>query len=49
MMPADRLLGTLLKALQTYTAQQDTPRLAAHASPERMLLLITVQDSSVQL
>ncbi|KAF2164581.1 hypothetical protein M409DRAFT_24977 [Zasmidium cellare ATCC 36951] len=26
-MPADRLLGTLLRALQTYTDQQDTPRL----------------------
>lgn len=25
-MPADRLLGTLLRALQTYTDQQDTPR-----------------------
>ncbi|KAK3676174.1 hypothetical protein LTR78_003924 [Recurvomyces mirabilis] len=26
-MPADRLLGTLLRSLQTYTDQQDTPRL----------------------
>nr|POE79912.1 peroxisomal membrane protein pex17 [Quercus suber] len=25
-MPADRLLGTLLRSLQTYTDQQDTPR-----------------------
>ena len=27
-MPADRLLGTLLRSLQTYTDQQDTPRQA---------------------
>ena len=26
-MPADRLLQTLLRSLQTYTDQQDTPRL----------------------
>ena len=25
-MPADRLLGTLLRSLQVYTDQQDTPR-----------------------
>lgn len=25
-MPADRLLGTLLRSLQTFTEQQDTPR-----------------------
>ncbi|CAK4000509.1 Hypothetical predicted protein [Lecanosticta acicola] len=31
-MPADRLLGTLLRALQTYTDQQDTPRLFGTAS-----------------
>lgn len=41
-MPADRLLSTLLRSLQTYTDQQDTPRYAsllliriypAHAHP----------------
>ncbi|KAF2768643.1 hypothetical protein EJ03DRAFT_352008 [Teratosphaeria nubilosa] len=31
-MPADRLLGTLLRSLQTYTDQQDTPRLLGTAS-----------------
>ncbi|KAF2101112.1 hypothetical protein NA57DRAFT_37034 [Rhizodiscina lignyota] len=31
-MPADRLLGTLLRSLQTYTDQQDTPRLLSTAS-----------------
>lgn len=31
-MPGDRLLGTLLRALQTYTDQQDTPRLLGSAS-----------------
>ncbi|KAI9691714.1 MAG: hypothetical protein M1822_007786 [Bathelium mastoideum] len=30
-MPADRLLGTLLRSLQTYTDQQDTPRLLGTA------------------
>jgi hypothetical protein len=25
-MPGDRMLGTLLRALQTYTEQEDTPR-----------------------
>lgn len=27
-MPVDRLLSTLLRSLQTYTDQQDTPRYA---------------------
>ncbi|KAK5160211.1 hypothetical protein LTR04_004765 [Oleoguttula sp. CCFEE 6159] len=31
-MPADRLLGTLLRSLQTYTDQQDTPRLLSTAA-----------------
>ncbi|KAI5362267.1 hypothetical protein Slin15195_G059180 [Septoria linicola] len=31
-MPGDRLLGTLLRHLQTYTNQQDTPRLFGTAS-----------------
>ncbi|KAM3416205.1 hypothetical protein BST61_g7811 [Cercospora zeina] len=31
-MPGDRLLGTLLRHLQTYTDQQDTPRLFGTAS-----------------
>ncbi|OCK76535.1 hypothetical protein K432DRAFT_335540, partial [Lepidopterella palustris CBS 459.81] len=31
-MPADRLLSTLLRSLQTYTDQQDTPRLLATAT-----------------
>src|SRR6201996_7575735 len=31
-MPADRLLGTLIRSLQTYTDQQDTPRLLATAA-----------------
>ncbi|WPG98917.1 Hypothetical protein R9X50_00171700 [Acrodontium crateriforme] len=31
-MPADRLLGTLLRSLRTYTDQQDTPRLLGTAS-----------------
>ncbi|KAF2497571.1 hypothetical protein BU16DRAFT_482646, partial [Lophium mytilinum] len=31
-MPADRLLSTLLRSLQTYTDQQDTPRLLATAA-----------------
>ncbi|EME45294.1 hypothetical protein DOTSEDRAFT_71108 [Dothistroma septosporum NZE10] len=31
-MPADRLLGTLLRALQTYAEQEDTPRLFGTAS-----------------
>ncbi|EON68328.1 hypothetical protein W97_07586 [Coniosporium apollinis CBS 100218] len=31
-MPADRLLGTLLRSLQTYTDQQDTPRVLATAA-----------------
>lgn len=31
-MPGDRLLGTLLRSLQTYTDQQDTPRLLGSAS-----------------
>ncbi|KAF2456522.1 hypothetical protein BDY21DRAFT_322876 [Lineolata rhizophorae] len=31
-MPADRLLGTLLRSLQTYSDQQDTPRLLSTAS-----------------
>ncbi|KAF2201729.1 hypothetical protein GQ43DRAFT_415219 [Delitschia confertaspora ATCC 74209] len=32
MMPADRLLSTLLRSLQTYTDQQDTPRILSTAS-----------------
>ncbi|KAK3214213.1 hypothetical protein GRF29_28g2356509 [Pseudopithomyces chartarum] len=31
-MPADRLLSTLLRSLQTYTDQQDTPRILGTAS-----------------
>ncbi|TKA65167.1 hypothetical protein B0A55_09667 [Friedmanniomyces simplex] len=31
-MPADRLLGTLLRSLQSYTEQQDTPRLLGTAA-----------------
>lgn len=31
-MPADRLLGTLIRSLQTYTDQQDTPRLLGTAA-----------------
>ncbi|KAF2763273.1 hypothetical protein EJ05DRAFT_447683 [Pseudovirgaria hyperparasitica] len=31
-MPADRLLSTLLRSLQTYTDQQDTPRLLSTAA-----------------
>ncbi|KAK6428362.1 hypothetical protein LTR95_015495 [Oleoguttula sp. CCFEE 5521] len=31
-MPADRLLGTLLRSLQTYAEQQDTPRLLGTAA-----------------
>ncbi|KAK0780016.1 hypothetical protein LTR91_020690 [Friedmanniomyces endolithicus] len=31
-MPSDRLLGTLLRSLQSYTEQQDTPRLLATAA-----------------
>ncbi|KAF2277800.1 uncharacterized protein EI97DRAFT_374293 [Westerdykella ornata] len=31
-MPADRLLATLLRSLQTYTDQQDTPRILGTAS-----------------
>uniref|UniRef100_A0A2D3UM73 Related to peroxisomal membrane protein Pex17 n=1 Tax=Ramularia collo-cygni TaxID=112498 RepID=A0A2D3UM73_9PEZI len=31
-MPGDRMLGTLLRALQTYTQQEDTPRLFGTAS-----------------
>ncbi|TID14544.1 Peroxisomal biogenesis factor 8 [Venturia nashicola] len=31
-MPTDRLLSTLLRSLQTYTAQQDTPRLLGTAA-----------------
>lgn len=29
-MPADRLLSTLLRALQVYTDQEDTPRYDLH-------------------
>lgn len=32
-MPVDRLLTTLLRSLQTYTDQQDTPRYALCLSP----------------
>ena len=32
-MPADRLLSTLLRSLQTYTDQQDTPRFASRVLP----------------
>jgi hypothetical protein len=39
-MPADRLLGTLIRSLQTYTDQQDTPRLLATAAS----LLISLQN-----
>ncbi|KAF2721658.1 hypothetical protein K431DRAFT_346092 [Polychaeton citri CBS 116435] len=39
-MPADRLLATLLRSLQTYTEQQDTPRLLGTASS----LLTTLQN-----
>jgi hypothetical protein len=39
-MPADRLLGTLLRSLQTYTEQQDTPRLLSTAAS----LLISLQN-----
>ncbi|KAI9665171.1 MAG: hypothetical protein M1831_002181 [Alyxoria varia] len=39
-MPADRLLTTLLRSLQSYSAQQDTPRLLSTASS----ILITLNN-----
>ncbi|KAI9698107.1 MAG: hypothetical protein M1820_007615 [Bogoriella megaspora] len=39
-MPADRLLGTLLRSLQSYTDQQDTPRLLGTAAS----LLVTLSN-----
>jgi len=42
-MPADRLLGTLLRSLQTYTDQQDTPR---YQSSVQALLWTVTDDLS---
>jgi hypothetical protein len=39
-MSADRLLGTLLRSLQTYTDQQDTPRILSTAAS----LLVSLQN-----
>lgn len=39
-MSTDRLLGTLLRSLQTYTDQQDTPRILATAAS----LLVSLQN-----
>ncbi|KAF2144126.1 uncharacterized protein K452DRAFT_246312, partial [Aplosporella prunicola CBS 121167] len=45
-MPADRLLGTLLRSLQTYADQQDTPRLLGTAAS---LLTTLTNPLNIQL
>jgi len=40
-MPVDRLLSTLLRSLQTYTDQQDTPRYVSHLESTLRRILLT--------